>query len=268
MSSDRFSSGWSSSKRVTVHADDARGRARRAGSVGDLCRATRQPAGGRGAGKRRQARRFRALLRAAALDDGHEIVPGLGLRIDRWTPSSTSDAERGAGAAWAASFGRPTALPGLRQKLVGDDETAWTYRSDRPSGLDATCRRHARTLARAIGGHHAAFTVNEIERVGRARVLERLLTAREKGARVLVVEPIARRLTPWWDEWRERFRRAGGRADEWRFRVQLPDRLRLLGRSAGLDHREITARTLFRDGAVPLAGRSRSHTRATSRTVT
>jgi hypothetical protein len=61
---------------------------------------------------------------------------------------------------------------------------------------------------------------------------------------VLVVEPIARRVNPWWPEWAEAVRGGGGREDEWRFRPRLPDRLALLGKAAGLDSRELTGRSL------------------------
>jgi hypothetical protein len=72
-----------------------------------------------------------------------------------------------------------------------------------------------------------------------------LIEAHASGARVLVLEPIARRLTTWWGGWEKVFTGAGGRADEWRFAVPLPERQRQLGRAAGLDPRELTARTLF-----------------------
>jgi hypothetical protein len=61
---------------------------------------------------------------------------------------------------------------------------------------------------------------------------------------VLVVEPIARRVNPWWPEWADSFRSAGGREDDWRLRPELPERLALLGRAAGLDVRELTGRSL------------------------
>jgi hypothetical protein len=65
---------------------------------------------------------------------------------------------------------------------------------------------------------------------------------------VLVVEPIARSLTPWWDESARKFEGAGGRADEWRFPIELPPMLRLFDRAAGLNHSELTARSLFCPG--------------------
>ena len=60
----------------------------------------------------------------------------------------------------------------------------------------------------------------------------------------LVVEPISRRVAPWFSEWQSSFETAGGSAADWRFRVTLPPLVARLDRSAGLDHRELTARTL------------------------
>jgi hypothetical protein len=62
---------------------------------------------------------------------------------------------------------------------------------------------------------------------------------------VLIVEPISHAVTVWWPEWRRAFERAGGRADTWRFLAELPDLVRRLDRAAGLDHRELTAKSLF-----------------------
>ena len=61
---------------------------------------------------------------------------------------------------------------------------------------------------------------------------------------MLVVEPISRRVSPWWPEWRRAFAAAGGREDEWRFRPRLPQQLALLAKAAGLDARELTGRSL------------------------
>ena len=91
----------------------------------------------------------------------------------------------------------------------------------------------------------AAYVLNELPPGARERVEERLVTAAARGVSVLVVEPIARSLTPWWDETARRFEAAGGRADEWRFAVDLPPMLRLFDKAAGLNHRELTARTLY-----------------------
>ena len=64
-----------------------------------------------------------------------------------------------------------------------------------------------------------------------------------------MIEPIARRMSPWWDDWAAYAVARHGRADEWKFAPALPDRLALMDKAAGLDHRELKARTLFIPGA-------------------
>ena len=111
-------------------------------------------------------------------------------------------------------------------------------------GLEGGARRGDLVRARlpgAGGAIVAAYTVNELPAEDRSALLERLLDAAGRGARILIVEPIARRVSPWWAEWAVRF----DRSDEWRFEVELPASLRKLDKAAGLDHRELTARSLL-----------------------
>jgi hypothetical protein len=76
-----------------------------------------------------------------------------------------------------------------------------------------------------------------------------MLEAAGLGADLLVVEPVAGSATPWWSEWSDAFRAAGGREDRWRFLPDLPERLRLLDKAAGLDHREMKGKSLWLRGA-------------------
>jgi hypothetical protein len=62
---------------------------------------------------------------------------------------------------------------------------------------------------------------------------------------VLIVEPLAGFVAPWWKSWQRAFEGDGGRADEWRFRPALPPIVQKLDRAAGLNHSEITARSLW-----------------------
>ena len=62
---------------------------------------------------------------------------------------------------------------------------------------------------------------------------------------MLVIEPIARAITPWCDDAAARFSASGGRADEWRLPIELPPLLQKFDRAAGLNHRELTFRSLF-----------------------
>jgi hypothetical protein len=45
--------------------------------------------------------------------------------------------------------------------------------------------------------------------------------------------------------WRAAFEAEGGRSDAWRFPAELPETLARLDHAAGLDHRELTARSLW-----------------------
>jgi SAM-dependent methyltransferase len=94
----------------------------------------------------------------------------------------------------------------------------------------------------------AAYTINELDDPSRAAVLARCLDSVRRGGHVLIVEPIARGVTQWWDDWKRSFERAGGRADEWRFQAELPDLVRRLDSAAGLDHDELTAKSLWLSG--------------------
>ena len=137
----------------------------------------------------------------------------------------------------------------------GVDRSAWavaearlTLADLRLAGTMARGRLEGARLPGRRGAVVAAYAVNEIEDEDRERLLPRLLEAAAIGAAVLVVEPIARRGTPWWRAWAAAFAGAGGRADEWRFRVPLPEIVGRLDRAAGLDHRELTCRSLWLPG--------------------
>jgi hypothetical protein len=150
-----------------------------------------------------------------------------------------------AGAAWAIDADRCT-INGVDRHRWAVAEANWTYRA---LGLTGHARQGEleRTSLRGQRGHAilAAYTVNELTDAARDALLPRLVDARARGSRILIIEPIARRFAGWWDVWEKAFTAAGGRADEWRFATPLPERQRRLGRAAGLDPRELTARSLW-----------------------
>lgn len=150
-----------------------------------------------------------------------------------------------AGAAWALSAGDHVRVSGFDVNAWAVREAAWTYHTLGVYGL-AQRRRLERVSWKNPGtAVLAAFVVNELPDAERAALLPRLLAAGRDGHQVLIVEPIARRPTPWWAEWKDAFAAGGGQSREWRFPTSLPDLLRQLDRAAGLDHRELTARTLW-----------------------
>jgi hypothetical protein len=91
----------------------------------------------------------------------------------------------------------------------------------------------------------AAFAVNELPEPARNSLLGRLIERGTGGDAVLIAEPLARSVAPWWRDWEKAFAVAGGRADEWRFPADLPEVVARLDRAAGLNHRELTVRTLW-----------------------
>jgi len=175
-----------------------------------------------------------------------EIVTALGAA--REPPDRIFDLGCGlgvAGAAWATLCERKPQVVGFERSSWAADEARWLLTT-----LGLRGRIHQKPLHQAPPAGKAdaivaAYTVNELDVAGREKLLDRLLAARERGASLLVVEPLARRTSPWWPEWQDKFLGACGRADEWRFATELPPSLALLDRAAGLDHRELTARSLY-----------------------
>ncbi len=150
-----------------------------------------------------------------------------------------------AGAAWALES--PAArVMGFDRHPWAIAEATWTYRELAIAGRAA--RKDVSDVALRGGpgvAILAAYAINELPDDARAALLPRLVAAHRSGARVLVVEPIARRIARWWTPWQEAVLAEGGRSDEWRFRIDLPARQRALAKAAGLDPRELTARSLF-----------------------
>jgi hypothetical protein len=148
------------------------------------------------------------------------------------------------GAAWASACERRPRMAAVDRHPWAAEEARWTYPA---FGLSAHVR--VGDLARAAlprgAAVLAAFAINELEDAVRGRMLDRMLEQASGGGRVLVVEPIAGFVAPWWRVWQSRFEGAGGRSDEWRVRERLPAIVAKLDRAAGMNHQEITARSLF-----------------------
>lgn len=158
------------------------------------------------------------------------------------------------GAAWAAACTPQARVIGIDVHPWALGEAAKTYRAFELDGR--TGRSDADRFKLSIGGGRqapksggaawlASFTVNELADAARDRLRDHLLARARAGDRVLVVEPLARSAARWWAGWQAAFEQAGGRADEWRLREELPQVVAKLDRAAGLDHREITGRSLW-----------------------
>jgi len=149
-----------------------------------------------------------------------------------------------AGAAWASRLTPPPVVTGIDEHPWALQEAALTYRA---FGLNGTTRRGNAAqlrLPRSVDGIIAGWTINELDDRSRDAVRQQLVDAASSGTRILVVEPIATRVSPWWRQWADAFAAVGGRADEWRFQVELPDLVSRFDRATGLRHDELTARSL------------------------
>lgn len=150
-----------------------------------------------------------------------------------------------AGAAWALASGPDATVIGIDRHPWAVEEAHWTYQQ-----LGVRGRARVGDLARTPAPHRgdaivAAYVLNELPEAVRIRIETRLVDMAAHGERMLVIEPIARAVAPWWDDLASRVTAAGGRADEWRLPIDLPPILQKFDRAAGLNHRELTFRSLF-----------------------
>jgi hypothetical protein len=150
-----------------------------------------------------------------------------------------------AGAAWAVAAGRTPRVMGLDRHPWAISEARWCYQR---LGVRGQARiGDVRRLPPATPGTAivAAYVLNELASEVRERFEGMLMASVTVGMQVLIVEPIARRISPWWEQTANRFAAAGARVDEWRFPVQLPPRLAELDGAAGLRHSVLTARSIY-----------------------
>lgn len=150
-----------------------------------------------------------------------------------------------AGAAWAVHCGGEPLVAGVELDPEVMRECAFTYKDLKLRGGAIRCHLSKYRWPKPPVGVIAAFTVNELEGPDRERLWNQLEKQVKGGSRVLILEPLATRITPWWREWAEQMAKLGGRADEWHFDVKLPEKVHLLGKSAGLRPERLGARTLW-----------------------
>ena len=149
------------------------------------------------------------------------------------------------GAAWAGACEKPPRVLGIDRHPWAIGEAAATYRAFHLAGSVRQGDIAKASLPPGPVSILAAFTLNELPDRERDALLVQLVDRANHGDRVLIVEPLAGLVARWWNRWRDRFEAAGGRADEWRLRTELPPIVAKLDRAAGLNHREITGRSLW-----------------------
>ena len=208
--------------------------------------------------------RRQALARGAALDSAGKraafalfyaplhflVVHHVVIQLGAHEPPLSTIADLGcgtgaAGAAWATAAARSPRVIGLDRHPWAVDEARWTYGQ---LGLNGQARLGDVARFRPPRGHTGivvAYVLNELAAAAREAIVGTLLDAVRTGARVLIVEPIARAVAPWWDDVTPRATALDGRSDEWRIPLDLPPLLKKFDKAAGLDHREVKARSLY-----------------------
>jgi hypothetical protein len=124
-----------------------------------------------------------------------------------------------AGAAWACVAGPGASVSGLDTHPWAVDEARATYRA---LGIDGVARRGSATDdgwrrggrrrddGPAVPAVVLSYVANELGDEARRALLDHLLAAAAAGTRVLVMEPVSRKTSPWWPAWTRAFVGAGG----------------------------------------------------------
>jgi hypothetical protein len=154
-------------------------------------------------------------------------------------------------AAWALQMAGAPRIAAIDRSAWAVDEANWLYRQVNVRGR-ASRGDLSRALTRGKGFRAGdallfAYSLNEIPETTRSTALSAVIHSVERGASLLVIEPVGRRLgnEGWWSDWKRALEPLGADENEWRFPATLlPQRTRDLARAAGLDPKELTARTL------------------------
>lgn len=174
------------------------------------------------------------------------IVQAIGARLPAGAPVIDLGCGTGAcGAAWARLQEPVARVTGVDVSGHAVDEARWTYAR---LGVGATVRRGpATTLPRTAQprGIVAGWVLNELAPADRTLAWSAMTAAAREGDAVLVLEPLARTISPWWDGVAKDALALGGRVDEWRVPAVRPDIVARLAQAAGLTGRELTGRSLY-----------------------
>ncbi|HBZ70812.1 MAG TPA: hypothetical protein DEP35_14190 [Deltaproteobacteria bacterium] len=151
-----------------------------------------------------------------------------------------------AGVAAATLLSSPPTFHGIDLSSWALDEAMLTAHA---FGLKARTRRAALPEALPRAGAEdllvLGFVVNELDSDPRERLLRGIETGLTRGARLLVLEPLALSAAPWWPAWAERLARRGVEERTLRCALELPAFVHEMDRACGLDHRELRARVLL-----------------------
>lgn len=110
-----------------------------------------------------------------------------------------------------------------------------TRRSALPAGIPRTGSGSALVLGWMIG---------ELDEESRVGLLRAVSAAAKRGTKILVLEPLAKAINPWWEEWVAALAPLGIGNDLIRVSIDRPPFIRDMDKAARLDHQVIGARVL------------------------
>ncbi len=154
------------------------------------------------------------------------------------------------GAAWALGSKNPTSLIGADRSSFALHEARWTYQTLRVKGETSRSITEALDAGRRPEGIVIGWTLNELDDAKRDLIAERVLPWVLKGSRLLVIEPVSKRVAPWWDAWTKRFPVERCSVLEKKLTLDLPPKIALLARSAGLSTDATVVRVLVARGVL------------------
>jgi SAM-dependent methyltransferase len=144
-------------------------------------------------------------------------------------------------------------------QIVGCDRSGWALGEARETwnafGLPGRARRSE--LPRGIPAPAAGdlwccgWFLSELLPADREYVLGRLRGGVGRGARVLLLEPLSTRVSPWWQEWCDALEPAGVRSELVRVSIHRPRFIAEMDKAARLDHQVIGGRVLIGPQARP-----------------
>jgi len=157
-------------------------------------------------------------------------------------------------AAWALLHETPPFITGIDAHPWALDEARWNWRT---LGLRGQATRGdlvaaARNLLKqsdavlARTGVIAGWSINELAKPERAQLLEAIDQLLGRGVTLVILEPLARGVTPWWDEWVERLAPRGIVLGDVKTDTDLPAPLDSFSDAAGFRQKGLGARCLHR----------------------
>lgn len=206
---------------------------------------------GESAGKRAALASYYAPLHLLlAMRAAGEIAPAARAAIRRIHDLGCGTGAAGAGLALGL---------GSSPEIEGVDRAGWALREARHTfaafGLRGRTRRAAvpDALPRLRAGDALVlgWMTNELEQDARMRLLAFVEEAVAHGHALVVLEPVARRIAPWWPSWAAALGPRGVADLELRTRAPLPEWVAALDVASGLDHSELVARAFVAPVAAP-----------------